>query len=159
MSTKSQERQRFIRFYKEQTGDKAVDMHKVAKFAALNGWKLPTPPDPLDMLAKEFAQSAREEVRYDKKTNRPYRANHAIAITQGTQQLYLWIDIDEAERKPMLKSLVQRREQMVGDAYHLTLDADHWNSIHAEEEPITMPLDFLDDVNWRKNGPEEAKAS
>jgi hypothetical protein len=44
---------------------------------------------------------------------------------------------------------------MVGDAYHLTLDADHWNGIHPKEEPITLPLDFTDDVKWRKNGPEE----
>jgi hypothetical protein len=32
----------------------------------------------------------------------------------------------------------------------LTLDADHWNSIHSTEEPIQIPLDFTEDVNERK---------
>ncbi len=55
----------------------------------------------------------------------------------------------------MLKSLINRREQMVGDGLQLTLDADHWNSIHMDEEPISIPLDFTDDVAWRKNAPDE----
>ena len=134
MSKKSQERQRFIRYYKDKTGIKEVDMHKVAKFAADMGWTLPTPPDPLDLLAKQFSQSAREETRKDKKTGRPYRANHAFTITQGQEQLTLWVDIDEATRPQMHKSLVNRREQMVGDALHLTLDAQHWNSINPDEK-------------------------
>jgi hypothetical protein len=70
----------------------------------------------------------------------------------------VWVDIDEAPRKIMLKSLVNRREQMVGDGLQLTLDADHWNNIHPSEEPIVMPLDFTDDVEWRKNGPDEKVA-
>ena len=57
----------------------------------------------------------------------------------------------------MLKSLVQRREQMVGDGLQLTLDALHWNSIHPSEEPINLPLDFTDDVEWRINAPDEEK--
>jgi len=155
VATRHQEMQRFIRHYKEQTGKTAVDMHEVAKAAANKGWRLPKPPDALALLAKEFSQAAREEIRHDKNSGKPYRANHAMIIKQGQDQLTLWIDIDEAPRKPMLKSLIQRREQMVGDAYHLTLDADHWNGIHPDEEPIELPLDFTDDVNWRKNGPEE----
>ena len=72
----------------------------------------------------------------------------------------LWVDIDEAPRKSMLKSLVQRREQMVGDGLQLTLDAMHWNSIHHNDEPINLPLDLTDDVQWRLNAPEDdAKAS
>ena len=55
----------------------------------------------------------------------------------------------------MQKCLVQRREQMVGDALQLTLDADHWNSVNPSEAPIQMPLDFGPDVEWRKNGPAE----
>ena len=58
----------------------------------------------------------------------------------------------------MQKSMVMRREQIVGDALQLSFDADHWNSIHPEEEQILMPLDFTDDVEWRKNSPEENAA-
>lgn len=152
--------QRLIRLYKDETGEAEVDMHVIAKFAAGKGWKLPTPPNPLDMLAKEFAQAAREEIRHDAKTGRPYRANHAIVQTLGPgHQLSFWIDIDEAPRHRMLKSLVQRREQMVGDGFQLTLDADHWNSIHPVEEPIVMPMDFTEDIEWRKNAPDDEKAA
>ena len=149
--------QNFIRYYKDEKKKKEVDMHEVVKFAASKGWPLPAPVSGFDRLAKEFTQAARQEIRRDKNTGRPYRANHAMVMTQGYQhqKLTLWIDIDEAPRNSMLKSLVQRREQMVGDGLQLTLDADHWNGIHPEENPIEMQLDFTDDVEWRKNSPED----
>ena len=150
--------QRMIRTYKDETGKKEVDMKDVANFAASKGWKLPPPVSGIDRLTRDFAQAAREEMRYDRKTRKPYRANHAIPVTQGGKQLYLWIDIDEAPRKPMLKSLVMRREQMVGDGLQISYDQDHWNSIHPSEEPIKLPMDFTEDIEWRKNSPDE-KAS
>lgn len=155
MATKRKEMQRLIRHYKEETGIKEVDMRKVAEYAVKKGWNLPQPQDPYALLAKQFTGAAREEIRQDKKTGNPYRANHAVPITQGNDTFFLWIDIDEATRPKMLKSLVNRREQMVGDGLHLTFDTDHWNSIHPDEEPIQMPLDFTDDIEWRKNGPKE----
>src|SRR6202030_4003527 len=116
------------------------------------GWQLPTPVDPIDRLASEFSHAAREEVRHDLVTGRPYRANHAFPSGQGKNgQLYLWVDIDFATRSPMHKSLVNRREQIVGDVVQLTFDAEHWNRIHPTDEPIIMPADFTDDVEWRKN--------
>ena len=51
----------------------------------------------------------------------------------------------------MLKSLINRRQQMVGDALQLDLDAEHWNNINPNEVPIQLPLDFTDDVEWAKN--------
>jgi hypothetical protein len=158
MATKRQQRQAFIRYYKEVTGEKEIDMHDVAKFAASKGWMLPAPADPLDLLAKEFSQSAREETRTDSRTGKPYRANHAISL-DGTGQNVRWFDIDEAPRKHMLKSLVQRREQMVGDALHMSFDQDHWNAMNPQEEPIQLPLDLTPDVEWRKNGEDDQAAA
>ena len=54
----------------------------------------------------------------------------------------------------MLRSLNKRREQMVGDAVHLTYDADRWNSQHPEVERIQIALDFGPDVDWRKASDE-----
>jgi hypothetical protein len=157
MATKHQEMQHLIRHYRDVTKKMEVNMHDVAQFAVEKGWPLPRPIAAIDRLAKEFSQAAREEIRHDKKTGKPYRANHAFAMTQGSLQLTFWVDIDEAPRKPMLKSLVQRREQMVGDGLQLTLDALHWNNIHPNDEPINLPLDLTDDVEWRMNAPEEEK--
>lgn len=153
--TRHQEMQAIIRQYKDETGRTEVDLNAVARFAVSKGWPLPKPADPMERLARDFARAARTEVRRDASTGKPYRANHAVTTKQGEEQLTLWIDIDEAPRKLMHKSLVQRREQMVGDGLQLSLDADHWNTIHPAEEPILVPLDLTDDVEWRKNAPDE----
>ena len=137
--------------YKYETGKTELDMHDVARWAAQRGWRLPRPKDPLDLLAREFSKAAAQEIRHDP-SGRPYRANHAVTDRSKGTQLTFWIDIDEAPRKLMHKSLIQRREQMVGDAVQLTFDAQHWNSIHQNEEPIVLPLDFTEDVEWRING-------
>lgn len=139
-----------IRLYKSETGETEVDMHEVAKWSVDKGWPLPKPTNPFDRLAADFAQAARTELKIDELTQQPYRVNHAHQVGQTT----FWIDIDEAPREPMKKSLFARREQMVDDGLQLTLDADHWNRIHSEEEPILIPLDFTDDVTWRKLGLE-----
>jgi len=154
--TKQKMMQLLIKEYKEKTGTTEVGMKEVAIYALKVGWKLPTPKNPLDRLASEFSQAARDEIRHDQYTGKPYRANHAIPVNYGMQG-HLWIDIDEAPRPSILKSLINRREQMVGDGLQLTLDADHWNNIHPEEAPIQIPLDFTDDVEWRKNAPDENK--
>lgn len=155
MATKNQLMQEMIRRYKRETGNKEVDMHEVAKWAVRHGWQLPKPVDLYGRLAKEFSQAARDETRRDESTGRPYRVNHAVPRVQNGQQTFSWVDIDEAPRGPMQKSLMLRREQMVGDGLQLSLDADHWNSIHPTETPIDVPLDLTDDVDWRKNAPEE----
>jgi hypothetical protein len=137
-----------LRQYKRETGETDVDMRKVAEYAAERGIRLPKAPSPIDLLASEFAQAAREETKIDTKTGRPYRVNHFVKMGQ----LSFWIDIDEAPRGKMRLSLTLRREQMVGDGLQLSLDAEHWNNIHPAEEPLVIPLDFTEDVEWRKNG-------
>jgi hypothetical protein len=148
--------QSVIRQYRDETGETDVDMKKVAQFAVQHlGWPLSQPVDPIELLAKEFSRAAREEIKHDQVTGKPYRVNHAIPAVAG--QLRLWIDIDHTTRPKMLKSLINRREQMVGDGLQLSYDADHWNSINPNEEPIQIPLDFTDDVEWRKNAPDEGE--
>ena len=78
MPTKRQEMQSLIRIFKEETGEKEVDMHRVAMFAMKKGWPMPKPETALDRLAKQFSIAAREEVRRDPTTGRPYRVNHAV---------------------------------------------------------------------------------
>jgi hypothetical protein len=155
---RNQDRQRFIRYYKQVTGATDLNMKEVAKFAVKMGWTLPSPKDPLDVLATQFSNAARQEVRRDKQTGKPYRVYHALKETRKGEQLAFWIDIDDKPpRKRMHKSLMMRREQMVGDGLQMTLDADHWNIICPNEEPIEIPLDFTEDVLWRKNSPDESE--
>lgn len=159
MTTKNERMQRIIRLYRENTGQTSVEMHEVAKFAAGMGWELPKPRSALDRLAEQFSAAAREEARRDEVTGRPYRANMAVTNYVGGQQSTFWTDIDEAPRHVAHKALKQRREQMVGDALHLTYDAEHWNRVNPNEPPIQMPLNFTDDVAERMMTDQDDKAA
>ena len=152
MSSKQKEMQRLIRHYKDEKGVVEVDMKEVAKFAMQKGWPMPKPKSPLDMLAKQFTGAARQEIKHDEQTGRPYRVNHAVAYKQGNDTLHLWIDIDDpaVTRAKMQKSLTLRREQMVGDGLQLSYDADHWNTTHPEEE-IQLEFDLSFDIELRKS--------
>lgn len=155
MATKSQRIQRIMRLYREQTGKSGLDMHDVVKFAVSQGYPFPKPEKPLDRLVREFAQAARDEIKYDKATGNPYRVNHAVRLDKG--QGVLWYNIEQASRKAMKKSLIARREQMVGDGAQLTFDAEYWNSIHPDDEPIVMEMNFAPDILWLKNAPREKR--
>src|SRR5437660_10011058 len=124
--TRHEQMQAFIRYYKRENKVTEVKMADVAISAAKQGWKVPPPVSGIDRLAKQFAEAAREEIRYDQKTKRPYRAN--LAITQRLpdgKQLGLWIDSDEADRDKMVMASVKYREQMIGEAVIGTNPFDH----------------------------------
>lgn len=143
-----QERQRFLRHYRDVTGDAELDMQKVAAFAKRSGWKMPKPPSDIDLLAKQFADDAQAEKRIDKETGQPYRVYHAIPGAQ--MHLFVYVDIEEATRNQMHKSAVHRREQMVSDGLNLTNDLDHWNRVNPDKEPIQLPMDLTFDIEIRK---------
>jgi hypothetical protein len=153
--SKRKDMQRLIRAYKEETKVTEIDMRKVALWAAGRGWPLPTPPDPIDLLTRQFTDAAREVIEYDKATGKPYRVYHALKTSHGGTQLHFFIDIEEATRMQMHVSLMSRREQMVSDGIMLTYDQDHWNTSHPTEEPIQLPLDLTFDIELRKNAPDE----
>lgn len=159
--TKSEKMQDFVRFYKEKHGVISADMKDVAAEAERMGWKMPKPKTPIDLLAAQFSDSQREEIRKDAETGRPYRANLAVTTWEGSTQSVLWTDIDVAPRHIAHMSLSQYRNQMIGEAVQMTLTADHWNRKNPKEEPITMQLDFGPDVEWELNVPteEDSKAA
>jgi hypothetical protein len=155
MATKNEMLQRMRRQYRDETGQKELDHHDVARFLIKKGWRVPKPKDPVDILAKELSDAARAEERIDRKTGLPYRANLCYAVPQGTNQLTLWVDTDEATRLQMQKAATKHRDQMVGEAYRLVLTVEHWNRINPREEPIQVPLDLQPDVEWMRNAPGE----
>jgi len=140
---------RLLREYKSELGSiEPVVAIDVMRWAVRKGWlKLPAPADPMKRLAEEAAKAWRDELRIDKTTGRPYRANHAVRDGRG--QVTFWGDIDEQPRPFMQKAFQQRREQIVGDCWQLTLDLDHFNSARGEE-PIRIVFDFTEDIEERK---------
>jgi hypothetical protein len=49
---KSEEIQRLFRLYKDESGNKSVDMAQFSIWMRDRGWPVPVPPDPLELLAK-----------------------------------------------------------------------------------------------------------
>ncbi len=159
MTTKAELRQRILRAYKAEHGSEPVTALAVAQWAVKQGLEpAPVPVDPMARLAEEYSKAFREEHRRDPRTGRTYRANHAVTEVRGGKQYTIWGDIDEQPRPFMQKAFTQRREQIVGDCLQLSLDCDHYNSHHPEEEPIQIPLDFTDDVAERKFVPPDNDA-
>lgn len=148
--SKIAERQKFIRYWKEQTGESEVDMHAVAKMAIGMGWEAPPPVTEEDRLAKLFKDAARQDIRHDRKTGRPYRGYHAVPKQAADGQLtFSYIDIDDPKTKPesFRKACVMRREQSVGDQLQLRLDQIHWNDNRPVEQQIEiLPADMEFDL-------------
>lgn len=152
--TKNEQLQALIYRYKQETGEKAVDMEQVADWAIRQGATLPKPKTARELFAAQLADAARAEYRVDPKTGLSYRANHALRNrTRDGRQMVLWVDMEDATRPQMLWSLTDRRQQMVGDAVHLKIDEMIWNSKHPDEEAIQQDMDFTYDVEERLNSP------
>lgn len=151
MSTAVQKKQKFIRYFREQTGSSEVNMHEVAQMAQKMGWPLPKPADPMELFAKQFADAAREETREDKATKKPYKANLAyLKRTAGGNQLWLWFDVDQATRPQMVKGLHHYREQMVGEAVVGVNTANHWSRMNPDQPKLPFETDLTPDVLERE---------
>lgn len=155
MQTRVQQYQALIRKFREETGQQSVDMHEIAEWAISKGVRPPKPRTPAALLAEKLSAAAREETNKDEVTGRPYRVNFATTTWSGKDQLTLWHRLDDAPRQIAHKGLMQRREQMVGDATSLADDADRWNRMHPNDEQIQIPLDFEFDVLLRRNAPPD----
>jgi hypothetical protein len=159
MSTQNEKMRKFTVWYKAKYKKTAVTMAEVAQEAIKMGWKLPPPISGEERLAQRFAAAQREEIRYDKSTKEPYRGN--LALTEKLKdgkQLALWIDTDEANRSQMVMALHKYREQMLGEAVIGTNTAEHWNRTHPEQQPLQFPTDLAEEIQWRKNAPNEGAA-
>lgn len=150
------DRQKFIRYWMDTTGETEIDMTAVAKLAIQMGWKAPPPVTEEDRLAQQFKEAARQDIRHDRKTGRPYRGYHAVPKYDTTGQLHFsYIDIDEPKTKPdsFRKACVMRREQSVGDVVQLRLDQLHWNDTRpADQQVELLPADMEFDVELKLAG-------
>jgi hypothetical protein len=151
--SKVADRQRFIRHWMDVTGETEVNMKAVVKLAIKMGWKAPPPITEEDRLEQQFKDAARQDIRHDRKTGRPYRGYHAVPRYSSDGQLsFSYVDIDEPKTKPesFRKACVMRREQTVGDALQLRLDQLHWNDHRPPSQQVELlPADMEFDVELR----------
>lgn len=151
--SKVAERQRFIRYWQQQTGEAEIDLNAVAEMALKMGWKAPPPISDVERIAKQFKDAARQDIRRSKKTGRPYRGYHAVPKYRDDGQLsFSYVDIDDPKTKPenFRKACVMRREQTVDDLFALFLDQTHWNDTRPAEQQIEiLPADLGFDIELR----------
>lgn len=154
--TKHEEMQAFVRHYKRENRKTTVTMAEVTAAAIKMGWKLPKQLTPEELLARQFAAAEREEMKVDKKTNRPYRANLAYSTTDKKgEQTSFWVETDDATRLQVEMWKIKYREQMIGEAVIGKDTIGHWNRVNPNEEPHQFHLDFTEEAEWRRNVPVE----
>jgi len=141
----NQQMQDIFRKYQEEVSPDPVDLRVVGAWALEQRLWAPRPVDIQSRFATDMADALREEYRIDK-ANRHYRSKLAVTITRDGRQGSLWGDIDSSPRAHVVKSVGQRRRQIVGDCVQVKVDVDHYNSSHPAEEQIMLELNFTDDV-------------
>lgn len=141
MATYHQQMQSIFAQYEAEVSAAPADLREVGAWAIKKGLWQPRPADIQSRFANEMADALREEYRTDG-AGRRYRAKLAVRNRQGS----LWGDIDTSPRSHVEKAVGQRRKQIVGDCWQLSMDADHYSDNHPHEEPIQLILDFTDDV-------------
>lgn len=149
MATKNEQAVDILDRYIAEVNDQPVSMDEVAEWALSKGLFRPEPRDIRKICRDALAEGARSQKRFDGK--RWYRAKHSVRTNVGGVQLSLWADIDlNASHGFMEKSVSQRRRAIVDDCFQLKMDADHYNDLHPEREPIQPILDFSEDVAERE---------
>lgn len=150
MSSKSERMRNLWHRYDNEHGHKPSGTRQVVEWAVSEGLLELPEVDPYDVAAGQMAQALREEVAVDKKGRR-YRINHAVRITKGGVQHTFWAVMGFASHDHMEKTFAQRREQIIGDCYHLKIDVDVYNDLHGEKKQrVQLIIDFTDDVAERE---------
>ena len=139
--------------YLAECGEGEATTREIAAWAIKTGRWEPPPDLILAKCKEDFAKALREQYNKDD-TGRPVRAKHVARRRVGGTQQYFWADIRRTTRKHMQSAFAMRRQQIVGDCRQLDRDADYWNKVHPDDEPIQLTFDFADDIEEGKYLPE-----
>lgn len=138
---KYQRRQDIIRQFREAHGHLPASSLQMADWAIANRITVPQQLDYRKQLARELAQTMREEYFTDPQGRR-VRAKHVAEE--------LWVDLrDKGADADKLKviSFQNRRQQIVHENKQLKADVDSFNeNYNRYEEPFQLILDYADDV-------------
>lgn len=162
MASKKVEIQRWSRVFREREG-RDLSAHEIAEMLKKQGWPMPKPKDPIDILAKQVSEAEAEETVYDEVLGESVNANICYPVESNSKsdgkQAHLWTELDTATRSKVELNKTLRRDNMVGDAYQSTLILMRWNRLHPKEEPVQIDLDLGPDVEWRLAAKEKTDAA
>ena len=139
--SKSQFSKDIVRQFRESHGNMPASTLQMADWAIAQKMHIPRHVDYRKQLARELAQTMREEYFTDPQGRR-VRAKH---VAQE-----LWVDLrDKGPDADKLKviSFQSRRQQIVHENKQLKADVDSFNqNYNSYEEPFQLILDYSDDV-------------
>lgn len=144
--TRTELMQNLWRRYQSEHGYEPSGTRVVVEWAVQHGLLELPPVDLHEILAHQMSKALRQETAVDK-YGREHRINHAVRGPQGT----FWGVMGHVRDDHMEKSFTQRREQIVGDSFHLRIDVDVYNDkrIVAGKLPYQLDLNFTEDVEER----------
>lgn len=143
--TKTEFMQKIANDYLKLVGNDGATADDIARWAVAHGRYAPPESYIIDKCAEELADAMRLEIITDPQGRR-VRAKHAARILKNGKQSMFWADGRTAPHDHMRRAFGLRRQQVVGDLFHLKQDVDSYNENRSPEVPIQMPLDFTPDV-------------
>jgi hypothetical protein len=145
MLSRKEELRKWANEYIASTGKTVYTSREIADWAIKKGyWGLPN-EKLISLCADEFARAFKEERFTDPLGNR-VRFRHARKVDIDGVQTTLWENWPTISRENMETSLLQRRNQIVGECVQLDVDTESFNRFRNEGEPIQIPFDFTPDV-------------
>ena len=146
MSSRKEELRKWANEYIASTGKNFYTSREIADWAIKKGyWDLPN-EKLISLCADEFARAFKEERFTDPLGNR-VRFRHARKVDIGGVQTTLWENWTTISRENMETSLLQRRNQIVGECVQLDIDTESFNRFRNKGESIQIPFDFTPDVD------------
>ncbi len=147
--TENEKLQEIWKSYEDEHDHLAVGTAEVVRWAVSKGLMELPKIDPYEIASQKMSRALREEYATDEHGRR-YRVNHAIKVSINGVQTTIWGILGHAPRKHMETAFAQRREQIIGDCFHLKTDVDVYNDLNPTEQPIQLGLDFTEDVAERE---------
>jgi hypothetical protein len=145
MKTYAEQMQTIVTMYIESGEPWPASTHEIAGWAIRTKMWQPPHSSMMDLCADQLARTLREEYITDPQGRR-VRSKHAARVTRYGQQITLWADIRNADRRHMEVAFQQRRQQIVGDCAQLKRDVDSYNDNRSMSHPIQMVFDFTQDL-------------
>jgi hypothetical protein len=145
MLSRKDELRKWANEYITSTGKTVYTSREIADWAIKKGyWDLPK-EKLISICADELARVFKEERFTDPSGNR-VRFRHARKVDIDGVQTTLWENWPTISRDNMETSLLQRRNQIVGECVQLDIDTESFNRFRNKGEPIQIPFDFTPDV-------------
>ena len=133
--------QRILNDYMEEHGHAPVNPADVYLWALKNKRWQPAAKTQRQLFCEELGRAAQKET-YEDEQGRQVRRKHAVRIKQGSEQLVLWADVEDAPPEHMQMSFQQRRRGIGGDVKQLKTDMDSYNDNNKHGASIQLSFNF-----------------